>query len=574
MAEAVASKLSKLNPFSKRAAKDDDDAGEEMDAAAVAGGGHGATTTIPKHELRVSPALRAFLADKAGDLVPSADDDGALSALLDKPHFRVPAAATDRSFPLPEYFVSSSHNTYLLAHQLYGASSVDAYTAALRAGSRCVEIDAWDGDADKDEPKVTHGYTLVSHIPFRHVCETIRDVVDHEAAIPPDAQGYHAAPIFLSLENHCGPHGQKRMVEIMKEVWGHRLLNQAISAEDLTQHVPLSQLGSKIVVIVEHHLPNEADSSDAASSSDSSSEDDEEKDARHKYKQKKKQEKQAPTIIIPELAELGVYAQSVKPADNSWFDPGDLVNGPHHHLINVSETGLASHLPASSTRVAAHNAKHLMRVYPKGTRISSQNLHPVPFWGIGAQICALNWQCFDASMQINEAMFSGTDGYVLKPAALRSGGGGGGEVGRKKKLRLHVAGASNVPAPADADPKDIRPYLTCVLVHPGDLKNQPPKRKTGAYKQHKLAFMHKGENPAPTDPVWDEVLEWEYDDNELVFLRMLIKSDDSMSKNPMLAVTALRLMYAVDGWCFIRMLDLKGRETACSLLVKVELHDT
>jgi len=570
MAEAVSSKLSKLNPFSKRAT-DDDDAGEEMDAAAVAGGGHGANPNdIAKHDLRVSPALKAFLADK-GDLA-DADDAGALSSILDRPHFQVPPSVMDRSFALPEYFVSSSHNTYLLAHQLYGTSSVDAYTTALRAGSRCVEIDAWDDDDNKDEPKVTHGYTLVSHITFRQVCETIRDVVDHEAAQSLDTQGYHAAPIFLSLENHCGPYGQKRMVDIMREVWGDRLLSQAISQEELDKHVPLAQLGSKIIVIVEHHLLNEADSSDSASSS-SSSEDEVEKDARHKYKQKKKQEKQVPSIIIPELAELGVYAQSVKPADNSWFDPGQLVNAPHHHLINVSESGLGGHLPSSGIKIAVHNSQHLMRVYPKGTRISSKNLHPVQFWGIGAQICALNWQCFDASLQINEAMFSGTDGFVLKPAALRAGGNGQLSTGTKKKLRLHVAGASDVPVPKDTDAKDIRPYLTCVLVHPSDLKNEPPKRKTSVYKQHKLSFLHKGENPAPTDPVWDETLEWEYDDNELVFLRMLIKSDDSFSKNPIFAVTALRLLYAVEGWRFIRMLDLKGRETSCSLLVKLEFEN-
>jgi phosphatidylinositol phospholipase C delta len=174
-------------------------------------------------------------------------------------------------------------------------------------------------------------------------------------------------------------------------------------------------------------------------------------------------------------------------------------------------------------------------------------------------------------MQINEAMFSGTDGFVLKPAPLRAGGNGQLSTGIKKRLRLHVAGATDVPVPQDA--KDIRPYLTCVLVHPGDLKNEPPKRKTSVYKQHKLSFLHKGENPPPTEAVWNEALEWEYDDNELVFLRMLIKSDDSFSKNPIFAVTALRLLYAVEGWTFIRMLDLKGRETACSLLVKFEFEN-
>ena len=82
----------------------------------------------------------------------------------------------------------------------------------------------------------------------------------------------------------------------------------------------------------------------------------------------------------------------------------------------------ASHLPTHTDKISRHNAHHLMRVFPKGTRISSKNLHPVPFWGIGAQICALNWQTFGASMQLNEALFAGSEGFILKPAELRPGG--------------------------------------------------------------------------------------------------------------------------------------------------------
>jgi phosphatidylinositol phospholipase C delta len=84
--------------------------------------------------------------------------------------------------------------------------------------------------------------------------------------------------------------------------------------------------------------------------------------------------------------------------------------------------------------------------------------------------------------------------------------------------------------------------------------------------------MHKDTSPA-NDPVWKEVLEWEYEDNELVFLRLLIKSDDSFARNPIFAVAAVRLMYAVSGWVFIRMLDLGGHETTCSLLVKLDFED-
>lgn len=570
MSELI-SGISKLNPFSKKAAVDDEDQGEVIDASTVAGGGHASRrTAITKNQLRCSNALRAFLVDEGvlseedGRLDQEGNTPG-LAALLDKSHIDIPPQVIDRNYPLPDYFISSSHNTYILdSSQLYGSSGASAYQIALSTGARCVEIDAWDDEDNPNEPKVTHGYTLVSHIPFRQVCETIRQVVDAEAA-----EEINAAPIMISLENHCNAQGQLRLVQIMKEVFGDRLLSKAVRdkgtrEQEGGEHVTLAELGNKITVIVEYHLPNEKDSSDSSSSS----EDEEEKEAHQQYRAKKKA---AAGSIVPELADLGVYAQSVKPVNNSWYE-SVLENAPHHHLVNVSETGLKSHLPENSAQIAVHNSKHLMRVFPKGTRISSKNLAPVPFWGIGAQICALNWQTFGAPSQLNEALFSGSGGYVLKPAALRTGGDGKLNTGRRKKLTLHVAGATDVPLPHDRD-DEIKPYLTCSLVHPDDLDKPPQKRKTAPYKPHKITgFLHR-ENPPATDPLWRTTLEWEYDDNELVFLRLLIKSDDSFARNPLFAVAAVRLLYVAPGWSFIRMLDLKGHETKCTLLVKFEFGD-
>jgi phosphatidylinositol phospholipase C delta len=569
----LVSGISKLNPFSKKSAIDDEDRGEVIDAGTVAGGGHAARqSTITKNDLRVSSALKKYLVEE--NVLQEADagldvdqPTSALRGLLDKSHINVPPQVLDRNYPLPEYFISSSHNTYLMAHQLFGSSHASAYEIALYTGSRCVEIDAWDNDDNKDEPKVTHGYTLVSNIPFRTVCETLRDVVDKEAATE-----RKAAPIMISLENHCDAHGQLRLAQIMREVFGDRLLSRSVrekgqrEQEGTGEHVTLAELGNKVVVIVEYHLPNEEESSD----SDSSSDDEEERQARQQYAEKKKATNAG--VIIPELAELGVYAQSVKPVNNSWFE-ADLENAPHHQLVNVSESGLKAFLPTNSAKIARHNAHHLMRVYPKGTRISSKNLAPVPFWGIGAQICALNWQTFGASSQLNEALFAGSGGYVLKPAALRAGGDGNCNTGRRRKLRLHIGGATDLPLPKDREVEDIKPYLTCTMVHPSDLNNMPAKRKTAGYKPHKLtSFMRKDDSPS-TDPIWKEVLEWEYDDNELVFLRLLIKSDDSFARNPIFCVAAVRLMYAAPGWRFIRMLDLGGHETTCTLLVRFEFVD-
>jgi phosphatidylinositol phospholipase C delta len=564
----LVSGISKLNPFSRKNTLDDEEKGEAIDAGTVAGGGHASReSATTKDKLRVSKVLKKFLVEEGVLQAAEAGVDveeptAALRELLDKSHINVPPEVIDRNHPLPEYFISSSHNTYLMAHQLFGESHAQAYEIALYTGSRCVEIDAWDSDDDKEEPKVTHGYTLVSNIPFRTVCETLRDVVDKE-----QAKGIDAAPIMISLENHCDAHGQLRLAQIMREVFSHRLLSQSVrkkgqrEQEGLGDHVTLAELGNKIVVIVEYHLPDEVESSD----DESGDEEEIGKEERKQYAEKKK-------ATIAELAELGVYAQSVKPVNDSWFE-ADLDNAPHHQLINVSESGLGSYLPQNSAKIARHNAHHLMRVYPKGTRISSKNLRPVPFWGIGAQICALNWQTFGASSQINEALFAGSGGYVLKPAALRAGGDGNLSTGRRRKLRLHVAGATDLHLPKDRDPEKLKPYLTCTLVHPNDLNNMPPKRKTDIYKTHKLTgFMHKDNSPL-TYPFWQEVLEWEYEDNELAFLRMLIKSDDSWAVNPIFCVAAVRLMYTVPGWSFIRMLDLSGHETTCTILVRFEFLD-
>ncbi|KDN52875.1 1-phosphatidylinositol-4,5-bisphosphate phosphodiesterase delta-3 [Tilletiaria anomala UBC 951] len=569
--------LAHLNPFRSALDEGGEELGHVVTEASIAGGGRRAED---RKGLHVSHALRSFLADareiEEGDVGDKADDaplSPAVQAVLDRPAVQVPAYVNDRSHSLSEYFVSSSHNTYLTADQLVGKSSSTGYTHTLLSGARCVEIDAWDNEKDPSEPKVTHGMTLVSRIPFRAVVKVMRECVDRElaesqlsnGALPPPA------PVMLSLENHCSSAGQKRLVEIMHEEWGDRLVSDMLidGAGGKVDDVKLDQLSGKIIVMVEWY-PDEREAT-AAEELDISSSDDEETIAAKKAKAAAKKEK-----IIPELAALGCYANSVKPSSDAWLR--GTMNEPKNHLINLSESAAGKIIKDQRSEMVSHNAKHLIRVYPKGTRITSRNLYPVPFWNAGAQVCALNWQTFDASMQLNDALFAGTSGWVLKPPQLRRQLAPP-EAGRTR-LSLEVVGATDLPIPAGHNAEDIKPYVTVSLYHPtegdggGNGDGKRIKQKTEHYRQHKLHILHRGEQPPPVHAVWKQKLTWApFGKSELAFVRLLVKSDDRLRKNPVFAVASMRLAYAPTGYTFLRLLSLAGRETKSTLLVKFTLED-
>ncbi|XP_016295764.1 1-phosphatidylinositol 4,5-bisphosphate phosphodiesterase delta-4-like [Sinocyclocheilus anshuiensis] len=267
----------------------------------------------------------------------------------------------DMTQPLCNYFISSSHNTYLLEDQIRGHSSVEGYIRALKRGCRCVEVDCWDGP--NGEPIVYHGHTFTSKIFFKDVVTVLGNYAFKASQYP----------VILSIENHCSIEQQKVMAQHLTQILGDKLLKSPLdgkipiglpSPEDLKGKILLK--GKKI-----GGLENSMNG----------------------------------VVDDPLMGEVSDEEETAEIDDD--HHRNDSIRRRVKWCTQVSKE-FETQQRCSSELCGAVSSK------------IQAAFNPQDMWNAGCQIVALNFQTAGVEMDLNDGLFSqnGHCGYVLKPTFM------------------------------------------------------------------------------------------------------------------------------------------------------------
>lgn len=404
--------------------------------------------------------------------------------------------------PLCYYWIASSHNTYLIGNQLQGTSAVQMYRLALTSGCKCVELDCWDGKDGK--PIIYHGYTLTSKVSFHEVIECINQY----------AFVHSPYPVILSLEVHCSPAQQKIMADCMVQVFKEKLVhgvNEFVHMEHLPSPNQLKRRillkGPKFEIFEPLGL---------------------ELDPRGTQRPKRK------VRVVEELSKL-IFLEPIKTGVfRYWW-----------HMMSCSEIKMQKNLERTLRETVNLSKRHILRVYPKGTRFRSSNFSPIRPWLAGCQLVALNYQTSDKWFRLHELFFTqnGKTGYVLQPEIMKTEGFQGVHHGVRSthKLLVTIISAEHLPKPPVMETGLISPTVKLVLY--------------SGSKKHKYTSSTIERNGY--HPVWNERTTFPIYDIDLDLLHVAIchRAQKKWKQNIVTCENLIPLRHLRTGYRIVPMMD-------------------
>ncbi|CAK7331206.1 unnamed protein product [Dovyalis caffra] len=314
----------------------------------------------------------------------------------------------DMTAPLAHYFMYTGHNSYLTGNQLSSESSVEPIKKALLKGVRVIELDLWRGQ--NNNVVVRHGRTLTGSVELLKCLLAIKEFAFQASEYP----------VVITFEDHLLADLQAKVAEVtmVAKTFGGMLYRPGTdpllkfpSPESLKKKVLISTKPPKKYLETQDGKPSQKSTK---SSKKGQEDDDEDEIAEGEHLQEEYEE-----MKVPEYRHLiAIHAMKPKGALGNWFSTDE----KEVRRLSLSEQKLEK---ATSTRgidIIRFTQRNLLRIYPKGTRITSSNYDPFVGWTHGAQMVAFNMQGYGKHLWIMQGMFraNGGCGYVKKPDFLLS----------------------------------------------------------------------------------------------------------------------------------------------------------
>ncbi|KAI3514053.1 hypothetical protein L1887_12369 [Cichorium endivia] len=451
------------------------------------------------------------------------------------------AVLDDMKSPLSDYYIYTSHNTYLTGNQFTSDSSVRPIIRALQKGVRGIELDLWPNSTNTDI-NVCHGRTLTSSVKLRKCLKAIKDYAFHASEYP----------VIITFEDHLNKKLRDKVALMVKSMFQEKLFTSE-KDHKLTKLPSPEDLKKKIIISTKP--PNESlepETVDDKRMTDHNimygtifdclkSKDGSDEDNRHQ-----KEDLQGE---VPEYKDL-IAIHAVKHKGN--LQDSLHVDSNKVKRLSLSEQELVEACKEHGQQIVRFTQRNILRIYPKGTRLDSSNYSPFDGWTHGAQMVAFNMQGYGKNLWLMQGMFrsNGGCGYVKKPKFLCEGGLSfhPNEVKKILKVRVYMGeGWHSEFHHAHFDYCSPPDFYVKVGVY--------------GYKDDKTQRLYKTKTIEDEWwPIWDEEFEFPIKVPELALLRIVVKDNDTTKKNEFGGQTCLPVSELRTGIRCVPLYNRKGEK--------------